>query len=155
MPWLVKSEPDSFSWAQQVAIGTEPWTGVRNHAARNNLAAMRLGELAFFYHSGTGREIVGIAEVVREAYPDPTAEFGPWVCVDLRTVGPMPRPVTLAQVRAEPALAAMALVRLSRLSVGPVSEAEWRCVCAIGGWDEGKAGLRPDPPGRAPWKPDT
>ena len=134
MPWLVKSEPDSFSWAQQVASGTEPWTGVRNHAAKNNLAAMRLGELAFFYHSGTGREIVGVTEVVREAYPDPTAEAGSWVCVDLRAVATMPRPVTLAQVRTEPALAGMALVRLSRLSVGPVSEAEWRCICGIGGW---------------------
>ncbi len=134
MRWLVKSEPGSFSWAQQAANGTEPWTGVRNHAAKNNLAAMRLGELAFFYHSGTGREIVGVAEVAREAYPDPTAETGPWLCVDLRAVGPMPRPVTLAQVKAEPALAGMALVRLSRLSVGPVSEAEWRHVCALGDW---------------------
>ena len=134
MPWLVKSEPDSFSWAQHAAAGTEPWTGVRNHAAKNNLAAMRLGERALFYHSGTGREIVGVAEVVREAYPDPTAEPGPWLCVDLRAVGAMPRPVSLAQVRAEPALAGMALVRLSRLSVGPVSEAEWRHICAMGGW---------------------
>lgn len=140
MPWLVKSEPDSFSWAQHAAAGTEPWTGVRNHAAKNNLAAMRLGERALFYHSGTGREIVGVAEVVREAYPDPTAEPGPWLCVDLRAVGAMPRPVSLAQVRAEPALAGMALVRLSRLSVGPVSEAEWRRVCAMGGWREGAAG---------------
>ena len=151
MPWLVKSEPDSFSWAEHVAAGTEPWTGVRNHAAKLNLAAMRLGELAFFYHSGTGREIVGVAEVVREAYPDPTATDGPWVCVDLRAVGAMPRPVTLAQVRAEPALAGMALVRLSRLSVGRVSEAEWRLVCELGGW-EGSAGLCPDPPGASrPW----
>lgn len=130
----MKSEPDSFSWAQHAAAGTESWTGVRNHAAKNNLAAMRLGERALFYHSGTGREIVGVAEVVREAYPDPTAEPGPWLCVDLRAVGAMPRPVSLAQVRAEPALAGMALVRLSRLSVGPVSEAEWRHICAMGGW---------------------
>ncbi len=134
MPWLVKSEPDSFSWAQHAAAGIEPWTGVRNHAAKNNLAAMRLGERALFYHSRIGREIVGVAEVVREAYPDPTAEPGPWLCVDLRAVGAMPRPVSLAQVRAEPALAGMALVRLSRLSVGPVSEAEWRHICAMGGW---------------------
>lgn len=134
MPWLVKSEPDSFSWAQHEAAGTEPWTGVRNHAAKNNLAAMRRGERALFYHSGTGREIVGVAEVVREAYPDPTAESGPWLCVDLRAVRAMPRPVSLAQVRAEPALAGMALVRLSRLSVGPVSEAEWRHICTMGGW---------------------
>jgi len=134
LPWLVKSEPDSFSWAQHAAAGIEPWTGVRNHAAKNNLAAMRLGERALFYHSRIGREIVGVAEVVREAYPDPTAEPGPWLCVDLRAVGAMPRPVSLAQVRAEPALAGMALVRLSRLSVGPVSEAEWRHICAMGGW---------------------
>lgn len=138
MFWLLKSEPDSFSWAQQVAAGVEPWTGVHSHAARNNLAAMRLGERAFFYHSITGREIVGVAEVAREAYPDPTAAGGgPWVCVDLRAVGAMPRPVTLAQVKADPALAAMALVRLSRLSVGPVSEAEWGRVCALGGWEGG------------------
>ncbi len=138
MFWLVKSEPDSFSWARQVAAGVEPWTGVRSHAARNNLAAMRLGERAFFYHSITGREIVGVVEVAREAYPDPTAEAGgPWLCVDLRAVGAMPRPVTLARVKAEPALSAMALVRLSRLSVGPVSEAEWGCVCALGGWRGG------------------
>ncbi len=130
----MKSEPDSFSWAQHAAAGTEPWTGVRNHAAKNNLAAMRLGERALFYHSGVGREIVGVAEVVREAYPDPTAEPGPWLCVDLRALSAMPRPVSLAQIRAEPALAGMALVRLSRLSVGPVSEAEWRHVCAMGGW---------------------
>ena len=134
MPWLVKSEPDSFSWARHAAAGIEPWTGVRNHAAKNNLAAMRLGERAFFYHSGAGREIVGVVEVAREAYPDPTAETGSWLCVDLRALGAMPRPVTLAQVRAEPALAGMALVRLSRLSVAPVSEAEWRHVCAMGGW---------------------
>ena len=135
MFWLVKSEPDSFSWAQQAAAGTEPWTGVRSHAAKNNLAAMRLGDLAFFYHSITGREIVGIAAVAREAYPDPTAEPGPWLCVDLRAVAPLPRPVTLAQVKATPALSGMALVRLSRLSVSPVSEAEWRIVCTMGGWD--------------------
>src|SRR5579875_2869490 len=87
--WLVKSEPEAFSWADQVRNGTEPWTGVRNHAARNNLAAMKRGDRAFFYHSNTGKEIVGVVEVVREAYPDPTAADGPWVCVDMRAVGPM------------------------------------------------------------------
>ncbi len=148
MRWLVKSEPDSFSWTQQVANGVEPWTGVRNHAAKNFLAAMRLGELVFFYHSGIGREIVGVAEVARESYPDPTATEGPWVCVDLRAVAAMPRPVTLAQVKAEPGLAGMALVRLSRLSVGPVGEAEWRIVCEMGGWDGGDTGASLDRPGR-------
>ena len=85
--WLVKSEPDAFSWQQQVERGTEPWTGVRNHAAKLNLRAMRSGDLAFFYHSGTGREIVGVVEVAREAYPDPTAVDRDWTCVDVRAVG--------------------------------------------------------------------
>ena len=132
--WLVKSEPEAFSWDQQVANGVEPWTGVRNHAARNNLAAMRLGDLAFFYHSNTGREIVGVVEVGREAYPDPTAESGPWVAVDMRAVAPMPKPVTLAAIKAEPALAELALVRQSRLSVLPVSPAHWDLICRMGGW---------------------
>ncbi len=132
--WLVKSEPDAFSWDQQVANGVEPWTGVRNHSAKLNLKAMRVGDLAFFYHSNEGKEIVGVVEVAREAYPDPTAEKGDWVCVDMRAVGPMPRPVTLAQAKADPALADMALVRMSRLSVMPVSDAHWRHICALGGW---------------------
>src|SRR3954452_12538345 len=117
--WLVKSEPDAFSWDQQVANGAEPWTGVRNHMARNNLRAMRAGDRAFFYHSSTGREIVGVVEVVREAYPDPTAKKGDWVAVDMRAVGPMPRPVTLAGMKADPALEGLALIRHSRLSVMP------------------------------------
>lgn len=137
--WLVKTEPDVFAWDQQAANGIEPWTGVRSHQARNNLAAMRAGDLAFFYHSNAGREIVGIVSVAREAYPDPTAEPagnkpGNWVCVDLRAVGRLPRPVTLATVKADPALADMALVRLSRLSVAPVTPGQWRHVCALGGW---------------------
>ncbi|OYW07059.1 MAG: ubiquinol-cytochrome C reductase [Acidiphilium sp. 37-67-22] len=123
--WLVKSEPDAFSWDQQVANGVEPWTGVRNHAARNNLKAMRMGDRAFFYHSNIGREIVGVVEVVREAYPDPTAESGDWVAVDVKAVAPMPHPVGLAAIKADPALADLALVRLSRLSVGPVSPEHW------------------------------
>ena len=132
--WLVKSEPEAFSWDQQVANGVEPWTGVRNHAARNNLAAMQLGDRAFFYHSNTGREIVGVVEVVRAAYPDPTAESGPWLAVDMRAVAPMPRPVTLAAIKAEPALAELALVRQSRLSVLPVSAPHWDLICRMGGW---------------------
>ncbi|UNC14464.1 EVE domain-containing protein [Acidiphilium multivorum] len=131
--WLVKSEPDAFSWDQQVANGVEPWTGVRNHAARNNLKAMRVGDRAFFYHSNIGREIVGVVEVVREAYPDPTAESGDWVAVDMKAIAPMPHPVGLAAIKAEPALADLALVRLSRLSVGPVSPEHWAHLCAMGG----------------------
>lgn len=135
--WLVKSEPDAFSWDQQVANGIEPWTGVRNHMARNNLRAMRVGDRAFFYHSNVGKEIVGIVEVAREAYPDPTVapgEKGDWVCVDMRTVGPMPRPVTLAALKADPRFADLALIRQSRLSVMPVSPEHWRAICALGGW---------------------
>ena len=131
--WLVKTEPDAFSWQDQVRHSVEPWTGVRNHVARNNLAAMRMGDRAFFYHSNVGKEIVGIVEVVREAYPDPTAEPGsPWICVDMRAVGPMPNPVSLATVKADPALKEMALVRYARLSVMPVSEAHWRYICGLG-----------------------
>ncbi len=124
--WLVKSEPDVFGWDQQAARGTEPWTGVRNHAAKLNLLAMRLGDRAFFYHSNTGRAVVGVVEVAREAYPDPTASDGPWVCVDMRAVAPLPRPVTLAEIKGCPALADMPLLRLSRLSVSPVSPAHWQ-----------------------------
>jgi predicted RNA-binding protein with PUA-like domain len=130
----VKSEPDSFSWAQQVANGVEPWTGVRNHMAKNNLKAMKSGDLAFFYHSNIGKEIVGVVEVEREAYPDPTAEAGDWVCVDMRAVGPMPKPVTLAEIKATPALAELALVRQSRLSVMPISAEHWKLLCKMGGW---------------------
>lgn len=132
--WLVKSEPDAYSWDQQVADGVTPWTGVRNHSAKLNLQAMRVGDRAFFYHSNIGKEVVGVVEVVREAYPDPTAEeASPWVCVDMRAVAPMPRPVTLAAIRAEASLGQIALVRLSRLSVQPVTAAEWKTICRMGG----------------------
>jgi predicted RNA-binding protein with PUA-like domain len=133
--WLVKSEPDAFSWDQQVANGTEPWTGVRNAQAANNLKAMKRGDRAFFYHSNIGKEIVGVVEVAREAYPDPTDETGRgWVCVDMKAVGPMPAPVGLAAIKADPALADIALIRQSRLSVMPVSEAHWAMLCRLGGW---------------------
>ena len=132
--WLVKSEPDAFSWDQQVANGVEPWTGVRNHMAKNNLKAMKKGDRAFFYHSNVGKEIVGVVEVAREAYPDSTADSGDWVCVDMRAVGPMPQPVTLAAIKADPALADIALVRQSRLSVMPISPEHWRRLCRMGGW---------------------
>ncbi|QEO16488.1 EVE domain-containing protein [Acetobacter vaccinii] len=134
--WLVKSEPDAFSWAEQVANGVEPWTGVRNHQAKKNLAAMKVGDRAFFYHSNVQRAIVGVVDIVRDAYPDPTAESGNWVCVDVRAVGPMPYPVTLARIKEEPALAELALVRQSRLSVCPVSDEHWARLCDMGGWQE-------------------
>ena len=142
--WLVKSEPDAFSWAQQVSRGVEPWTGVRSHQARNNLAAMRLGDRAFFYHSNVGKEIVGVVEVARAAYPDPTVEAASrknaraanWVCVDMRAKGAFATPVTLASLKVDPRFANLALVRLSRLSVSPVSEAHWRLITAMGGWQD-------------------
>ena len=132
--WLVKSEPDAFSLNQQVQNGTEPWTGVRNALASNNLKAMKRGDRAFFYHSNDGREIVGVVEVAREAYPDPTDETGRWVCVDVKAVGPLPSPVTLAAIKADPEFADLALVRMSRLSVMPVSDAHWARLCKLGGW---------------------
>ena len=131
--WLVKSEPDAFSWDQQIANKVEPWTGVRSHQAKRNLAAMKLRDRAFFYHSNIGKEIVGIVEVVRDAYPDPSAESGDWVCVDMKAVAALKRPVTLAEVKADPALADMALTRYSRLSVGPVTEPEWQHVLDLAG----------------------
>jgi predicted RNA-binding protein with PUA-like domain len=132
--WLVKSEPDAFSWDQQVANGVEPWTGVRNHTAKLNLKAMKKGDRAFFYHSNEGKEIVGVVEVVREAYPDPTAEEGDWVAVDMKAVRPMPKPVTLTAIKADPKFADLELVRQSRLSVVPVSKAHWDEICRMGGW---------------------
>jgi predicted RNA-binding protein with PUA-like domain len=131
--WLFKSEPGSWSWDQQVKAGkagTE-WTGVRNFTARNNMRAMQKGDRGFFYHSGEGKEIVGIVTVVKEAHPDSTD--GEWECVDIAADKPVPKPVTLAAIKAEKKLADMALVRYSRLSVQPVSEAEWKLVCAMAG----------------------
>jgi predicted RNA-binding protein with PUA-like domain len=133
--WLVKSEPDAFSWDQQVAKGAkgEPWTGVRNHTARQNLKAMKKGEKAFFYHSNVGKEIVGIVEVIKEAYPDPTDKTNVFLCVDVKAVSPVPQPVTLEAIKQEKALADMALIKFSRLSVQPVTAAEWKHVCKMGG----------------------
>ena len=131
--WLVKSEPDSFGWDQQIAHGVEPWTGVRSHQAKRNLAAMKLKDRAFFYHSNIGKEIVGVVEVVREAYPDTTAEKGDWVCVDMKAVATLKTPVTLAQAKADPALATMSLVKYSRLSVGPVTAEEWEHILELAG----------------------
>ena len=131
--WLVKTEPDSFSWDQQVANGIEPWTGVRSHQAKNNLKAMAQGDLAFFYHSNIGKEVVGIVRVVRAAYPDPSAESGDWVCVDMQAVRPFKRFVTLAAMKADPALEGLALLKYSRLSVAPVEPAYWTHICKLGG----------------------
>ena len=134
--WLYKSEPFKWSWEQQVAAGAEGtfWNGVRNHSAKLNLIAMKKGDTGIFYHSNEGKEVVGIVEVIREAYPDPTAEPGePWVVVDLKAVKPLPKPVTLAHVKAEPRLAKMSLVTSMRLSVQPVTDEEWKIVCELGG----------------------
>ena len=134
--WLYKSEPFKWSWDHQVEAGAKGtfWNGVRNHSAKLNMIAMKKGDQAFFYHSNEGKEIVGIVEVIREAYPDPTAEPGePWVVVDLKAVKAMPRPVTLAHVKAEPRLAKMSLVTSMRLSVQPVTPEEWKIVCELGG----------------------
>jgi predicted RNA-binding protein with PUA-like domain len=131
--WLVKSEPDAFSWDQQVAHKVEPWTGVRNHMAKKNLATMKKGDLAFFYHSNIGKEIVGIVRVKREAYPDPTAETGGWVCVDMEALRPFVTPITLAAMKQDKALEGMALLRLSRLSVAPVTTEQWQHICKLGG----------------------
>jgi predicted RNA-binding protein with PUA-like domain len=122
--WLVKSEPASYSWEMFVKDGRAAWTGVRNFQARNNLRAMRKGDLVFFYHSVTGKEVVGIAKVAAEAYRDPTATEGDWVCVDLVPQKPLKRAVTLEEIKASKALQNLALLRQSRLSVLPVSERE-------------------------------
>jgi predicted RNA-binding protein with PUA-like domain len=134
--WLYKSEPHKWSWEHQVAAGEKGtlWDGVRNHSAKLNLMAMKTGDRGFFYHSNEGKEIVGIVEVIREAYPDPAAGPGePWVVVDLKAVEKLPKPVTLAQVKAEPKLAKMSLVTSMRLSVQPVTDEEWHTVCRMGG----------------------
>jgi predicted RNA-binding protein with PUA-like domain len=134
--WLIKSEPATWSWQQQMDEGAKgtPWTGVRNHTAKQNLIAMQKGDQTFFYHSNEGKEIVGIAEIIRVHYPDSTAEKGePWVVVDIKAVKTLPKPVTLADVKAEKRLANMALIKYGRLSVQPVTKAEWELVCEMGG----------------------
>ncbi len=131
--WLVKSEPFKYSWDQFVKDKKTFWDGVRNYAARNNLKAMKKGDQVFFYHSNEGLAIVGIAEVAKEAYQDPTTEDPNWVVVELKPVKAIPKPVTLDDIKAEPSLADMDLVRLSRLSVGAVKEAEYKKVLKMGG----------------------
>jgi predicted RNA-binding protein with PUA-like domain len=133
--WLLKTEPETFSWDDQVKKGSkgEPWTGVRNFTARGHLKDMKKGDRAFFYHTGDEKQIVGIVEVIRESYLDPTDEKKVFVAVDVKAIEPFPKPVTLADIKQEPKLAAMALVKYSRLSVQPVTEAEWKLVCRMGG----------------------
>jgi predicted RNA-binding protein with PUA-like domain len=133
--WLLKTEPEEFSWEDQVKRGAkgEPWTGVRNFTARGNLKAMKKGEQAFFYHTGDEKQVVGIVEIIREAYPDKTDPKGVFVCVDTRAVKPFPKPVTLATVKADAKLKSMMLVRSARLSVQPVTDEEWKYVCKLGG----------------------
>ena len=134
--WLMKSEPGSWSWDQQVAKGAkgEAWSGVRNHQAKLNLMKMKKGDRAFFYHSNEGKDIVGIIEVIREAHPDPTAKAGePWVVVDVKALEPMPKPVSIDTIKTEPKLKAMVLINNTRLSVQPVTADEWQSVCKMGG----------------------
>ena len=131
--WLIKSEPSSYSWDQLVADGRTHWDGVRNAQALNNLRAMKPGDQAFFYHSNEGKEIVGIAEIIKESYPDPTDKTGKFVCVDIKADQKLPTPVTMAAIKADKKLAAMALVKYSRLSVQPVTADEWKLVCKMGG----------------------
>jgi len=133
--WLLKSEAETWSWDQQKKEGRKgaEWGGVRNYQARNNMRAMRKGDFGFFYHTGEEKRVVGIVKVVKEAHPESTDGSGLWECVDVAAVTDMPKPVTLTEIKATPALKAMVLVRVSRLSVQPVTEAEWRKICAMGG----------------------
>lgn len=133
--WLFKSEPDVFSFDMLKTKGKagEEWTGVRNYLARNNMRAMKAGDRGFFYHSNEGKEIVGICEVAKAAHPDTTDDTGKWECVDIRAVAEVPTPITLAVVKSTPKLAKMALVTSMRLSVQPVTDAEWKLICDMGG----------------------
>ena len=134
--WLLKTEPDDFSWDDQVKCGAkgETWSGVRNFIARRNLKEMKKGDKFFFYHTGDEKQIVGVGEVLREAFPDPTAKKDEgWVAVTTRALEPMPKPVTLAAIKAEAKLKAMALVKYGRLSVQPVTAEDWKLVGKMGG----------------------
>ena len=135
--WLFKSEPDAWGWDDQVAKGDagEEWDGVRNYQARNNMRAMKIGDLGFFYHSNVGKEVVGIVEVCKESTPDSTTDDERWDCVWVRALAPMPQPVSLKEVKANPKLKDMSLVTSFRLSVQPVTAAEWKEVCRMGGID--------------------
>lgn len=132
--WLLKTEPEEFSWDDQVKRGAkgEAWTGVRNFTARRHMTEMKKGDHAFFYHTGDEKQVVGIVEVIREAYPDPTDEKGVFKSLDVKAVKPFPKPVTLAAVKAEARLKDMALVKYARLSVQPVTPQEWKIICTMG-----------------------
>ncbi len=134
--WLIKSEPNTFSWADQVRNKVEMWDGVRNYQARNNMRAMKLGDRAFFYHSVKEKQIVGIVEVVKEHYPDPTATDGKdWSVVDFKAICPVDPPITLDDIKARKGLKDMVLVNNSRLSVQPVKAGEWKTICKMAGVD--------------------
>ena len=129
--WLVKSEPEAYSWTQLVKDGKTAWTGVRNFAARNNLRAMKKGDLVFFYHSVEEKSVVGLARVEKEAYPDPTAKEGDWSAVDMVPVKALAKPITLAQIKADKILRDMPLVRIGRLSVSPVTSGQFSRLAAL------------------------
>lgn len=131
--WLLKSEPDAYSWDDLVRDGETTWDGVRNHQASNNLKAMQVGDEAFYYHSNIGKEVVGVVRIVKTAYPDPTDDTGRWVAVTVAPVAPVRESVTLAQMKAEPRLEELALIRQSRLSVVPVSSEHWKIILEMAG----------------------
>jgi len=131
--WLMKTEPGSWSWDDQVKKGVEPWNGVRNHQAANNMKAMKIGDRAFFYHSVKEKSIVGIVEICREYYPDPSDASGRFGMVDVKTVAPVPNPVTLGDIKADPRLSELPLLKQSRLSVMPIDAKSWKLICAMGG----------------------
>lgn len=131
--WLVKSEPDAWSWDQHVKKGNDAWTGVRNFQARTHLNAMKKGDKVFFYHTGGEKAVVGVSEVAKEAYPDPTDKDGAFVAVDLKSVEPLKTPVTLAAIKADKAFKDMVLVKAARLSVQPVTADEWKSIRKMGG----------------------
>lgn len=132
--WLFKSEPNAWSWQDQVAKGDtgEEWDGVRNYQARNNMRLMKVGDLAFFYHSVNEKNVVGVVEIIAEAHPDSTTDDDRWECVDIKARGAFPKPITLQNCKDEPRLADMVLVKNTRLSVQPVTPAEWKIVCEMG-----------------------
>lgn len=134
--WLFKSEPNTYSWDDMVSYGAagDQWDGVRNHQAKNQMLAMEIGDLGFFYHSVNEKQVVGVVEVIAKAHPDTTDDTGKWMCVDVKAVAPFPSFVTLAEIKARPELAEMILVKNSRLSVQPVTAEEWGIICAMGGY---------------------
>ncbi len=134
--WLFKSEPNTWSWDDQVAKGEagEEWDGVRNYQARNHMREMKMGDKGFFYHSMKEKSVVGVVEVCAEIHPDSTTEDDRWECVDIKAVGPFPTPVSLIDIKGDPRLSEMVLVKNSRLSVQPVTEEEWTAICQMGGY---------------------